>query len=117
MGEMIIKKPLIDLLNRLKKSPHMLPLLEDELTSVAFSLPNQPTITLFMNRKDIWIEEECQQQPSLIITGDLSPLLELIGGKTRLQVLEKRGEILVYGKYKYILKVESLLYCCSYQEI
>lgn len=112
MREIDFKKALVDFISRLKYASHILPLLEDESVSVMFCSPDQNEISMFIKGKEIWLENNCDR-PSLIIRGNSSVLLQLVEGRTKLQVLQKRDEISVEGKFRYILKLESLLYCCS----
>lgn len=114
MGEKEFNKALFDFISCLKYASHVLPLLEEESLSVKFCSPECNGITMFINKQDIWIDYKNSERPSLIISGDVSNLLELVEGRTRLQVLQKRGEIIVKGKFRNILKMESLIYCCSF---
>ncbi|MEC1720771.1 hypothetical protein P9265_08050 [Schinkia azotoformans] len=114
MGEKEFNKALFDFISCLKYASHVVPLLENESLSVKFCSPDYNGITMFINKQDVWLDYKNSERPSLIISGDVSSLLELVEGRTRLQVLKKRGEINVKGKFRNILKLESLIYCCSF---
>lgn len=117
MMEMDLNNALVDFINRLKYASHILPLLENESISVRFCPPDQHNISILIDEKDLQIAQaDCESDmPLLIICGDYSSLLQLVEGRTKLQVLQRRGDITVEGKYRYILKMESLLYCCSFE--
>lgn len=117
MMEKDFNNALVDFINRLKYASHILPLLENESILVRFCPPDQHSISILIDEMDIRISPANGESdlPSLIIGGDISSLLQLVEGRTKLQVLQKRGDITVEGKYRYILKMESLLYCCSFE--
>lgn len=114
MGEKEFNKALFDFISCLKYASHVLPLLEDESISVKFCSPEYDGITMYINKQDVWLDYKNTERPLLIINGEVTSLLELVEGRTRLQVLQKRGEIKVEGKFRNILKMESLIYCCSF---
>ena len=117
MGEKEFNKALYHFISCLKYASHVLPLLEDENLSVRFCSPDYDGITMFINKQDVWLDYKNSERASLLISGDVSNLLELVEGRTRLQVLQKRGEIKVEGRFRNVLKMESLIYCCSFAKI
>lgn len=114
MGEKEFNKALFDFISCLKYASHVVPLLENESLSVKFCSPDHNGITMYINKQDVWLDYKNTDSPSLVISGATSNLLELVEGRTRLQVLQKRGEIKVEGKFRNILRMESLIYCCSF---
>ncbi|WP_180994089.1 SCP2 sterol-binding domain-containing protein [Bacillus sp. Marseille-P3661] len=107
----MIKDVLIEFCHRLRGATHIGPLLKHEIFPITFCT-NTENITLVITNEEILIEHGYNNS-ALIIKGDDSTLIELIEGKSRLQQLYKRGDIQINGRYKYILRFESILYCCS----
>lgn len=113
MGEINFKKALMDFIGRLTYASHIIPLLENEKISVKFSSTDQNEASITLNGKEAQLAVEHAEEYSLIIRGDSMALLELIEGRVKLQELKRRGEISVEGRFRYLLKIESLLYCCA----
>ncbi|HHY71801.1 MAG TPA: SCP2 sterol-binding domain-containing protein [Bacillus bacterium] len=116
MGKNDVEKALQNFISRLKYASHILPLLENENITVLFCPFEDNEITLVLNGNDVSLNNRNGHDGyALTIRGDSTTLIELIEGREKLQTLKKRGELAVEGKFRYILKVESILYCCSFE--
>lgn len=116
MKEPSFRKALVEFTHRLQFASHVLPLLENERITVKICTNNNEELTIVMSEKEVSLDHENRTVPSVVVKGDLPALINFIEGKMKLQALQKSEKLQAEGKYRHLLKIESLFYCCPLKE-
>ncbi|WLR50484.1 SCP2 sterol-binding domain-containing protein [Bacillus tianshenii] len=111
---MVVHKALIDLQNRFSLEGHLLSLVKEEPLAVQL-ITESEVVTFVLRGLEITVMP-LHQSAQVIIKGDECELLELLSGRQPLRRLLNQGHLQVAGNYRSVLRIESVLYCCSNEQ-
>lgn len=99
------------LVKRLQQETHLFPLLKDDRMIVKF-YSNKEQVYLYLGANEInYTKEIRDEKVDISIYGKEPELKKLLEGQMKLQSMDKRNELEVKGKFQYLLRLESILYC------